>query len=156
MRKASTSHLFGYCLLIGSLLTACGTSKVPWSLEKLVSENYQEVRYFFDEKKTVAGVPDRFPMYPNGLAGFQEDLKDGIKYSEQEKKNMVQGKITVRYTVNVEGKIQKIEVVESFAPGLEQQVSKGLRNLKKIWFPGLVNGHPVEVTYLQTFEFSLY
>lgn len=141
---------------MGSLLTACGTGKVPWSLEKLKSENYQEVRYFFDEKRTVAGVPDRFPMYPNGLAGFRQDLKDGIRYSEQEKKNMVQGKITVRYTVNVEGKIKKIEVIESFAPGLEQQIVKGLRNLKKTWFPGLVNGHPVEVIYLQTFEFSLY
>lgn len=155
--KSLTSYLFyGYISIGLLLLSACGLGKETWSLEKLISENYQEVRYFFDENKTLTGVPDRFPMYPNGLAGFQRDLKNGIRYSEKEKKEMVEGKITVRYTVNVEGRIGQVDVLESFAPGLEKQVTKGLRNLKERWFPGLINGHPVEVTYLQTFEFSLY
>ncbi len=151
--KSLTSYYISIGLL---LLSACGTGKVPWSVEKLISENYQEVRYFFDEKQTLTGVPDRFPMYPDGLAGFQRDLKNEIRYSEKEKREMVEGKITVRYTVNVEGRIKQIDVIESFALGLEKQVAKGLQNLKGRWFPGLINGHPVEVTYLQTFEFSLY
>lgn len=156
MRKPSTSRLFYYCLLIGSLLTACGTGQVPWSLKKLQSENYQEVRYFFDKQNSLVGAPDRFPMYPDGLAGFQRDLKAEIKYSDKEKREMVEGKVTVRYIVNVEGKIKEVDVLESSARGLDKQVIKGLRNLKGRWFPGLINGHPVEVTYLQTFEFSLY
>lgn len=155
MRKSSTSRLFYYCLLVGGLLTGCTIGKVPWSLEKLQSENYQEVKYFFEEKSLV-GVPDRFPMYPDGLAGFQRDLKAGIRYSDKEKREWMEGKVTVRYIVNVEGKIKEVDVLESSAIGLEKQVIKGLRNLQERWFPGLINGHPVEVTYLQTFEFSLY
>jgi len=141
---------------MGSWLTACGIGQVPWSLEKLQSENYQEVRYFFDEKKSLVGVPDRFPMYPDGLAGFQRDLKAQIRYSEKEKRERIEGKVTVRYTVNVEGKIREVDLLESSAPGMEKQIIKGLQSLKERWFPGLINGHPVEVTYLQTFEFSLY
>lgn len=144
---------FGLLLFV---LTACGKRQTLWTFEQLQAENYQEVRYFYDQKNNqLASTPDRFPMYPGGLPAFLRDLERGIKYNTSNKPKSLTGEVVARYKINREGRIAKVTIIKSLTPELDRVVVKCLRTIKNRWFPAVVNGNAVEITFIQTFDFSL-
>lgn len=143
-------------LLLTFLAVGCGKRDALWTFKQITEQNYQEIRYFYDQKSnTLSGEPDRFPMYPGGTVGLLEELEAKIKYTSAAERDKVQGQVIAKYIVNREGKIKKVSILQSVSPGLDRSVEKGLRNLKYRWFPAVVNGNAVEVTFIQTFDFSL-
>lgn len=144
------------CLLLSFLSIGCGKPDALWTLEQLKEENFQEVRYFYDQKSNaLGGQPDRFPMYPGGSAGFLKDLETKIKYTTTDERDKTQGQVIAKYVINREGRIKKVSILQSLSPGLDRAVVKGLNTIQKRWFPAVVNGNAVEVTFIQTFDFSL-
>lgn len=144
------------CLFLLILPTGCGKPDTLWTFKQIQEENFQEVRYFYDQKSnSLGGEPDRFPMYPGGSTAFLEDLESTIQYTAADKREKTQGQVIAKYVVNREGKIRKVNILQSLSPGLDRAVVKGLRTLKKRWFPAVINGNAVEVTFIQTFDFSL-
>lgn len=151
------SRIF-YGLLIGlvMVLPACSKRDALWSFEQLKEENYQEVRYFYDKKNnSLAGEPDRFPMYPGGHNAFLDALERRIMYTPADKRDRVQGEVIAKYVINREGRIRKVTIIKSLTPSLDRAVIKGLRTLRSRWFPAVINGNAVEITFIQTFDFKL-
>ncbi len=145
-----------YFFLLTFLVIGCGKPAALWTFKQITEQNYQEIRYFYDEKSnSLSGEPDRFPMYPGGSVGFLEELEAKIKYTSADERDKTQGQVVAKYVVNREGKIRKVSILQSLSPGLDRSVEKGLRNLKYRWFPAVINGNAVEVTFIQTFDFSL-
>ncbi|MBX2874221.1 MAG: energy transducer TonB [Saprospiraceae bacterium] len=154
-----TSNFTQYCfyfLLLFFLLSGCGKPDTLWTFKQIKEQNFQEVRYFYDQKSnSIGGEPDRFPMYPGGSSAFLDDLETMIRYTTADKREKNQGQVIAKYVINREGRIRKVSILQSLSPGLDRAVIKGLRTLKKRWFPAVINGNAVEVTFIQTFDFSL-
>ena len=145
-----------YFLLLFVLSVGCGKPDALWTFKQIKEENFQEVRYFYDQKSnSLASEPDRFPMYPGGLSAFLKDLEVKIKYTAGDQREKIQGQVVAKYVINREGRIRKVNILQSLSPGLDRAVIKGLRTLQKRWFPAVINGNAVEVTFIQTFDFSL-
>ncbi len=144
------------CLSLLILSTSCGKPDALWTFKQIQEENFQEVRYFFDQKNnSLGGEPDRFPMYPGGSAAFLKDLEAKIRYTTADKREKIQGQVIAKYIINREGRIRKVSILQSLTPSLDRAVVKGLRTVQKRWFPAVINGNAVEVTFIQTFDFSL-
>ena len=146
-----------YCFfLLSFLVIGCGKPDALWTFQQITEQNYQEIRYFYDQKSnSLSGEPDRFPMYPGGSVGFLAELEAKIQYTSSDERDKVQGQVIVKYVVNREGKVRKVSILQSLSPGLDRAVVKGLGNLKYRWLPAVINGDAVEVTFIQTFDFSL-
>lgn len=142
-------------IVIVLIAWTCNSHKDMWTLEKLKNENYQEVKYFYDEKNTTSSEPDKFPMYPGGTLGFLADVKHLTKFSAVDYKDGIEGEVVVRYTISAEGGVKNITIVKSLSPGLDVEVLRILKSLKRRWFPGFVNGNAVDVTFLQSFTFEI-
>lgn len=151
-----TRHCYYLLPFLFLLPFACGKPDALWTLKQLKQENYQEVRYFYDQiNNPTSRKPDRFPMYPGGVKAYLHDLEEKIKYTTADRRDKIQGKVVVKYIINREGRIRKVNVLKSLSPGLDRAVIKGLRTLRSRWFPGVINGNAVEVTFIQTFDFFL-
>lgn len=146
-----------YCIFfLGCLALGCGKPDALWTFKQIKEQNYREIRYFYDQKSnSLSGEPDRFPMYPGGSAGFLKELEAKIQYTSADERDKTQGQVIAKYVVNREGRVKKVSIIQSLSPGLDRSVVKGLRSLKHRWFPAVVNGNAVEVTFIQTFDFSL-
>lgn len=151
-----TRHCYYLLPFLFLLPLACGKPETLWTLKQLKQENYQEVHYFFDQQNTITSrTPDRFPMYPGGVDAYLHDLEEKIRYTTAARQDRIQGTVVAKYVINREGRIRKVNIMKSLSPSLDRAVIKGLRTLQSRWFPGVINGNAVEVTFIQTFDFSL-
>ena len=67
-------------------------------------------------------VVEEMPSFQGkGGEGFREYLAQNIRYPEDAKKNGIQGKVFVQFTVNEKGEVTDVKVVRGVAPSLDAE-----------------------------------
>ena len=100
-------------------------------------------------------IPDTFPLFkgedPHGA--FSEWVNSKLRYPEDAMRNGTEGTVLVSFTINEDGQVASMQILESPCPSLGMEALRVLAKSPK-WTPGTVNGKPVKVRY--TFPIGFY
>jgi periplasmic protein TonB len=94
------------------------------------------------------------PEFPGGIPALMQYISENLSYPEEALKNNLQGRVVLKFVVNADGTVGRIEVVGSIDPSLDGEairVVKGLPAFK----PGKHNGVPVPVWFIIPVLFKL-
>ncbi|WP_310379887.1 energy transducer TonB [Flavobacterium sp.] len=83
------------------------------------------------------------PEFPGGIEAFYKFIAKNFKTPEQEGLN---GKIITTFTIEIDGSISTIKVLQDIGYGSGAEVFRVLA-LSKKWIPAQLNNFPVRVLY---------
>ena len=93
-------------------------------------------------------IPDTFPLFkgedPHGA--FSEWVNSKLRYPEDAMRNGTEGTVLVSFTINEDGRVASMQILESPCPSLGMEALRVLAKSPK-WTPGTINGKPVKVRY---------
>jgi len=99
------------------------------------------------------------PEFPGGEEELLKFLSDNVIYPEEALENRVEGRITVRFVVSVNGSVQKAEVYGSTGTALDLSLleNEALRVIRMLptWRPGKQDGTPVPVYFTVPVNFKI-
>ena len=87
------------------------------------------------------------PSFQGGDANkFSTWVNTQLKYPDIAKNNGIQGRVTLQFTVDVDGSVTNVKVLRGVDPSLDNEAMRVVR-LSPKWTPGRQKGKPVRVTY---------
>ena len=95
------------------------------------------------------------PSFQGGDANkFSTWVNTQLKYPDIAKNNGIQGRVTLQFTVDVDGSVTNVKVLRGVDPSLDNEALRVVR-LSPKWTPGRQKGKPVRVTYTFPVIFQL-
>jgi TonB family protein len=114
--------------------------------EKDVEDEEEEVPFAELEKK---------PSFRGGDANeFSKWVNSQLIYPKTAKKNGVQGRVTLQFTIETNGRVTNVEVIRGVDESLDKEAVRVVSNSPR-WKPGYLDGKPVRVTYTFPVIFQL-
>ena len=94
------------------------------------------------------------PAYPGGPIAWKMFIKKNLNYPKSAKKQNISGRVTVAFTISIDGRTSNYEIVRPLSPDLDKEA---LRLIIKSgnWAPALQNGKQVIYRNRQDIEFPL-
>lgn len=97
---------------------------------------------------------DEMPEYPGGIDAFRAYMSNEIRYPEDAKKDGVQGKVFVSFTVDKNGKIKDAEITKGVHELLDKEALRVVGKMPA-WTPGRQDGQAVAVKMTVPVQFAL-
>lgn len=107
-----------------------------------------------DESLNTQNVQDCRPSFPGGEEALYKYVCDNLKYPVVAEENGIQGKVKVEFDVMEDGSVQKVKVVKSVDPSLDEEACRLMREMPK-WTAGIKNGRPYISTIHYEIQFKL-
>lgn len=105
-------------------------------------------------EKPVFTEVEQQPGYPGGNAAMARYLSKTIKYPADARKNKIEGRVITSFVVQDDGSIGEVSVLKGIGHGADEEAIRVIKAMPK-WYPGMQNGHPVNVKYTVPITFSL-
>lgn len=99
-------------------------------------------------------VEEVLPSFPGGPDAFIKYLSQTITYPQIARRNNVQGRVVLTFTVEKDGKLSDVKVVSSLGPDIDAEAVRVIKNSSK-WKPGIQYGEVVRAKYTVPVYFSL-
>lgn len=99
-------------------------------------------------------IPDKYPMYPGGHDSVLAYIGENSTYPAGPRERKVEGKITVEYTINVDGSISDLYVIRGIDKELDDEIVRVLQSMKG-WIPAYQNGEPIKFRLAQSVYYKL-
>jgi periplasmic protein TonB len=99
-------------------------------------------------------IVEEMPVYPGGIPALMKDVGENIKYPEEAQRNNIQGKVNLKFVVNSDGSVDRIEILRSIDPLLDNEAIRVVKTLKR-FKPGKQGGIPVPVWFSLPVAFKL-
>lgn len=97
-------------------------------------------------KKTEYFIMEKRPEPKKGLQHFYQYIGSNFIYSRESKKNKIEGKIILKFTVDKDGKIIDITILKGLGYGLDEEAIRVVSSYEK-WIPGEQKGAKVKCLY---------
>lgn len=97
-------------------------------------------------------IEDKEPTFEQG--DFRTWVKEHMVYPEAAIQNGVTGSVIVQFTINFDGSVTDVKVVEGADPLLDKEAVRVVSSSPK-WEPGIADGKAVPVTYSMPVYFNL-
>ena len=128
-------------------------------IQQTVPETVQVPLHETETEETRKEIPfqmvDTKPGFNGGDANeFSKWVNSQLKYPEQAKKDKIQGRITLQFTVGADGAVRNVKVLRSAHELLDAEAVRVI-SASPNWEPGRQNGEPVAVTYTFPVIFQL-
>lgn len=112
-----------------------------------------------DEEVEEEAIPfqlvEEKPKFKGGDANeFSKWVNSNLVYPEIAKENGVQGRVTLQFTVNVDGSVTNVKVLRGVDSSLDKEAVRVVSNSPK-WTPGKQRDRAVKVTYTFPVIFQL-
>ncbi len=107
-----------------------------------------------ESKEAIFTAVEQNPEFPGGMSAMYRFLGNNIKYPSEAQKNKVQGRVFVRFIVEKDGSIGRVEVLKGIGFGCDEEAIRVVKSMPK-WIPGRQNGKPVRVYYNMPIVFRL-
>lgn len=107
-----------------------------------------------DEGPVSIAMVEQKPSFPGGEQAMYKWLYDNIIYPAAASEEGVQGKVTVEFIIEKDGRISNVRVVRGKHPALDAEAARVIKKMPR-WTPGRNNGQPVRVTYHLPVQFKL-
>lgn len=141
-------------LLISTTIYAfCQSELTP---EQISNRNYQEVNIPANPNDIVDpdSVPDKFPMYPDGVEGLVNHISSQMVYPKNAYTKGVQGRVILQFVVDKDGTIGDIKIVQGADSELNEEAIRVVKKMER-WVPGYKNEKPIRVRYTFPFNFKI-
>ena len=99
-------------------------------------------------------VVEKMPEFPGGTAELMKFLQQNIKYPEQARKDSIQGRVIVQFTIKKTGEVSNTTVIRNVSPELDAEAIRVI-NAMPLWTPGEQKGEPVNVKFTLPIQFRL-
>lgn len=124
-------------------------------------KNYDSQKSTYDSQKLIAESSDEvlkvaeiMPEYPGGMSELFKFMGNNIKYPEQAKKENVEGKVYVSFTIEKDGSITNIHILNGIGGGCDEESIRVVNKMPN-WTPGENNGQKVRVEYTLPINYKL-
>ena len=125
-------------ILLVSIIFTCHLSKI----------------YAQSNPDSIYSYSSPMPSYPGGIDSMQAFLKRNMRPPQGEMKIDIEGRVAVKVAINKEGWIENPVVVKSLSPYADQEALRLVRMMMP-WNPGMMNGEPVNVSYVIPVNFAI-
>jgi TonB family protein len=105
-------------------------------------------------KDSVYVVVDEMPRFPGNEEARMAYLKDHITYPEKARQDSIQGTVYIRFVVETDGSITRVEVMRGIGGGCDEVATEAVKNMPD-WSPGIQDGQPVRTQMNMPFRFTL-
>ena len=102
----------------------------------------------------VYDVVEVMPQYPGGQIAMLKYIMENIKYPKQIMEEGIQGRVTVSFIVEKDGRVSNVRLLRSVQPLLDKEAVRVVKSMPK-WTPGKQNGKPVRVRFNLPVMFKL-
>ncbi len=99
-------------------------------------------------------VVEEMPMYPGGDVELLNFIKNNTRYPEEAKRDLIQGRVIIRFVVNKDGNTEGISVLRGVHPLLDAEAVRVV-SLLSGFKPGKQGGQAVNVWYMAPVNFTL-
>jgi TonB family protein len=97
---------------------------------------------------------DEAPKFQGGENALYKFINSRLVYPKAAKENKISGKVTVRFSVNTDGSVGDVVVLNGINPELNNEAIRLIKLLPS-WTPGKLAGTPVKVSYSLPVIFNL-
>jgi protein TonB len=94
------------------------------------------------------------PEYPGGIPELMNYISQNLKYPSEAVLNNIQGKVILKFVVNADGSVDRVELLRSIDPLLDNEAIRVVSSLPR-FKPGKQGGVPVRVWFSIPFSFKL-
>ncbi len=94
------------------------------------------------------------PQFPGGNEELFKYLQENMIYPPKAKEDSIQGKVVVKFVVDISGNNQDINIVKSLTPECDMEAIRLVKDMPK-WIPGSQDGKAVAVYYTLPIQFKL-
>ena len=91
-------------------------------------------------------IAETQPMFRGGQSALLQYINDNVKYPEEARKDHLEGRVVVNFTIERDGSITDVNVVKSAHPILDKEAVRVVESMPK-WRPGTRNGESIRVKY---------
>ena len=102
----------------------------------------------------VFDVVEVMPQFPGGQIAMMKYIMENMKYPEQAMKEGIQGRVTVSFIVEKDGRVSNVRLLRSVQPLLDKEAIRVVKSMPK-WSPGKQKGKPVRVRFNLPVMFKL-
>ena len=102
-----------------------------------------------EEEEDFFVVVEEMPKLIGGMA----ELQGSVRYPETARRAGIEGRVTVQFIVNEQGKVENARVVRGIGGGCDEEALKAVQ--KAEFEPGMQRGRPVRVQYALSINFRL-
>lgn len=96
-----------------------------------------------------------YPEFPGGTDGLMQFISKNIHYPESSVKANEKGIVYVKFIVQKDGKVSKVEVIKSSSyEALDKEATRIISEMPK-WNPGTKNGKPADIEMTLPINFTL-
>lgn len=107
-----------------------------------VSRDTSRVHVAPPQSDEVFDIVEDEPMFPGGDEAMQKFIKDNLVYPVEAKQNGEQGKVYIRFVVEVDGSIKDVSIARSVSLSIDAEAMR-IVNIMPNWIPGKQRGRPV-------------
>jgi TonB family protein len=97
---------------------------------------------------------DKPPLFKGGETALFKFINSKLVYPETAKKNLISGKVRVRFAINTDGSVGEVSVIKGVNPELDAEAVKVIQLLPP-WKPAKLDGNPVKIWYQVPVSFTL-
>lgn len=97
---------------------------------------------------------DQMPEYPGGIEKLKAFIMENVSYPEEAKKEGIQGKVFISFTVNKKGEVVDADVAKGVHASLDEEALRVV-DLMPVWTPGKEDGKVVNVRFTMPVQFKL-
>jgi protein TonB len=91
-------------------------------------------------------VVEENPEYPGGNPALYKFINENLVYPSEAQKNNIQGRVILKFVVNPDGSVDRIEVLRGIDPSLDNEAIRVVKIMPK-FKPGKQGGVPVPVWF---------
>mgnify|MGYP003671976748 FL=1 len=132
------------------LLTFVGSISFAQEIEKEEPLTIEEEKIDTD----VFVIVEQMPEFPGGQDSLYKFLGANIVYPNKAKKDGVEGKVYINFTIEKDGSINEVKVLRGVHPLLDEEAVRVVESFPK-WKPGKQKGKTVRVSYNLPLNFVL-
>lgn len=106
------------------------------------------------KEEVVFGIPQQEAQFPGGHAAYNSFIVKHLKYPKTSIEKDEQGKVYVRFIVDIDGSIKDVTVERGISEALDAEAVR-LVKLMPNWIPAEESGKAVASKYLLPFTFRI-
>jgi TonB family protein len=107
-----------------------------------------------DSYDTLYGFTDVIPTYKGGMQEFYRGISKLIRYPNYARRNRIEGKVFIRFTINKKGLIDSAKVIKGIGGGCDEAALEACIKQTR-WIPGTRKGKPVKTSLVLPIIFKL-
>lgn len=107
-----------------------------------------------DSLEEVIIMAEQMPSFVGGEDSLYSFLYQHIVYPQIAKENQIEGRVVVRFVIEKDGLITKIEILKKLGWGCDEEAIRLIKLMPK-WMPAKMNGKPVRTYFTLPIVFKL-